>query len=132
MDHMRILGNTPSIVILTKQNCVSKVEINGPKVPKQAEAKRDRVINQQNYILQILSKQSGNQNNDMKKRILWTNSTGSSNCKRHIPLDLINKSTNKRKRKRSDSAPIPTEKSTTNWQNNGSHNNGSHNNCGPT
>ena len=41
---MRISGTEPSSVIL-----VPKVEIDAPKVPKQAEAKRDGVINPQNY-----------------------------------------------------------------------------------
>ena len=48
MDHMRISGNEPSSVILDQTSSL-KVENEGPKVPKQAEAKRDGVINQQNY-----------------------------------------------------------------------------------
>ena len=43
MDHMRISGNEPSSVM------VPKVENVDPKVPKQAVAKRDGVINPQNY-----------------------------------------------------------------------------------
>ena len=42
MDHMRISGTEPSSVILS-QNKMPK------KVPKQAKAKWDGVINQQNY-----------------------------------------------------------------------------------
>ena len=49
MDHMRISGNEPSSVILRQTKMVSKVENNCRKVPKQAEAKRDGVINSQNY-----------------------------------------------------------------------------------
>ena len=45
MDHMRISGNEPSSVILSQNNVDSKVENYCPKVPKQAEAKRDDVIN---------------------------------------------------------------------------------------
>ena len=45
---MRISGNERSSVILRKIK-VSKVENVDPKVPKQAEAKRDGVINPQYY-----------------------------------------------------------------------------------
>ena len=47
IDHMRISGTEPSSVIQTKwfQNLDSCV----PKEPKQGEAKRDGVINPQNY-----------------------------------------------------------------------------------
>ena len=48
MDHMRILGNQPSSVILI-HTVVSNLENIDPKVPTQAEAKRDGVINAQNY-----------------------------------------------------------------------------------
>ena len=49
MDHMCISGNEASSVILPPNKVVSKVENVDPKVPKQAEAKRDCVINPQNY-----------------------------------------------------------------------------------
>ena len=49
MDHMRISGNEPSSVILGQIKSSLKVENSGLKVPKQAEAKRDGVINPQNY-----------------------------------------------------------------------------------
>ena len=45
---MRISGTVPSLVILG-QTWSLKVANNGPKVPKHAEAKRDGVINSQNY-----------------------------------------------------------------------------------
>ena len=45
---MRISGNEPSSVIL-RQIVVSKVESVDPKVPKEAEAISDVVINLQNY-----------------------------------------------------------------------------------
>ena len=45
---MRISGNEPSSVIL-RQIVVLKVENVDPKLPKEAEAKRDGVINPQNY-----------------------------------------------------------------------------------
>ena len=48
MDHMRISGNAPSSVIL-RQTFISKVGNVDPKVSRQAEAKRDGVINPQNY-----------------------------------------------------------------------------------
>ena len=48
MDHMRISGIEPSSVILS-QSCSIKIESKDQKVPKQAEAKRDGVINPQNY-----------------------------------------------------------------------------------
>ena len=46
MDHMRISGTEPSSVILS-QTCSMKS--NDQKVPKQAGAKRDGVINPHNY-----------------------------------------------------------------------------------
>ena len=46
MDHMRISGTEPSSVILIqKVYVISKYERDVQKVPKQAEAKRDGVIN---------------------------------------------------------------------------------------
>ena len=45
MDHMRISGNEASSVILRQTKWLNV----DPKVPKQAEAKRDGVINPQNY-----------------------------------------------------------------------------------
>ena len=44
MDHMRISSTEPSSVILSQ-----KLKSNDQKLPKQAEAKRDGVINPQNY-----------------------------------------------------------------------------------
>ena len=49
MDHMRISGNKPSSVILSQTCSIKKLKFNEQKVPKQAEAKRDGVINPQNY-----------------------------------------------------------------------------------
>ena len=49
MDHMRISGTEPSSVILSQTKSFQNVKINVQKVPKQAEAKRDGVINPQNY-----------------------------------------------------------------------------------
>ena len=46
MDHMRISGIEPSSVILSQRK---KLKNNVPKVPKEAKAKRDGVINPQNY-----------------------------------------------------------------------------------
>ena len=46
---MRISGNEPSSVILSQTTRFKKFKSDGPKVPKQAEAKRDGVINPQNY-----------------------------------------------------------------------------------
>ena len=51
MDHMRISGTEPSSVILS-QTCsknIQKLKSDDLKGPKQAEAKRDGVINPQNY-----------------------------------------------------------------------------------
>ena len=45
---MRISGTEPSSVIRS-QTCIKMLKSNGQKVPKQAEAKRDGVINPQNY-----------------------------------------------------------------------------------
>ena len=45
---MRISGTEPSSVILS-QTCSIKVKSNAQKVPKLAEAKRDGVLNPQNY-----------------------------------------------------------------------------------
>ena len=50
MDHMRISGNEPSSVVLSKtMKTIKKLKSDYPKVPKQAEAKGDGVINPQNY-----------------------------------------------------------------------------------
>ena len=46
---MRILGTEPSSVILCQTEKFQKLKIDAPKVLKQAEAKRDGVINTQNY-----------------------------------------------------------------------------------
>ena len=49
MDHMRISGTEPSSVILSQTMKFKKLKRDDPKVPKEAEAKRDGVINPQNY-----------------------------------------------------------------------------------
>ena len=56
MDHMCILGNKSSSVILSqkKTKVVLKVENDGLKVPKQDEAKMDGVINPQLQFQSIL------------------------------------------------------------------------------
>ena len=46
---MRISGTEPSSVILSQTMKFKKLKSDDPKVPKQAEAKRDGVINPQNY-----------------------------------------------------------------------------------
>ena len=51
---MRISGIEPSSVILSQTMKFQKLESDVPKVPKQAEAKRDGVINPQNYNLNQL------------------------------------------------------------------------------
>ena len=53
---MRISGNEPSSVILSQTKLFKKLKIDAQKVPKEAKAKRDGVINPQNYNFnQILS-----------------------------------------------------------------------------
>ena len=49
MDHMRISGTEPSSVILSQKKYFQKLKRDVSKVPKQAKAKRDGVINPQNY-----------------------------------------------------------------------------------
>ena len=49
MDYMRISGTEPSSVILSQTCCIKKLKINDKKVPKQAEAKRDDIMNPPNY-----------------------------------------------------------------------------------
>ena len=49
MDHMRILGTEPSLVILSQNKVFKKMKSDAQKVPKQAKAIRDGVINPQNY-----------------------------------------------------------------------------------
>ena len=49
MDHMRISGTQPSSVILSQTMKFKKLKSDYLNVPKQAEAKRDGVINPQNY-----------------------------------------------------------------------------------
>ena len=51
MDHMRISGTEPSSVILRQTKLFKKMKIDVEKVSKQAKAKRDGEINQQNYNL---------------------------------------------------------------------------------
>ena len=46
---MRISGNEPSSVILSQTCYIEMLKSKDQKVPKQAEAKRDGVINPQNY-----------------------------------------------------------------------------------
>ena len=46
---MRISGTEPSSVILSQACSIKKLKSNDQKVPKQADAKRDGVINPQNY-----------------------------------------------------------------------------------
>ena len=48
---MRISGTEPSSVTLSQTMKFQKLESDVPKVPKQVEAKRDGVINPQNYNL---------------------------------------------------------------------------------
>ena len=48
MDHMRISGTEPSSVILSQTCSIKKLKSYDQKLPKQAEAKRDGVINPQN------------------------------------------------------------------------------------
>ena len=49
MDHMRISGTEPSSVILSQTVKFKRLKSDDQKLPKQAEAKRDGVINPQNY-----------------------------------------------------------------------------------
>ena len=46
---MRISGTEPSSVILGQPKWFKKLKTGAPKVPTQAEAKRDGVINPQSY-----------------------------------------------------------------------------------
>ena len=46
---MRTSGTEPSSVILSQTMKFKKLKSNDQKVPKQVEAKRDGVINPQNY-----------------------------------------------------------------------------------
>ena len=46
---MRISGTKPSSVILSQTMQFKKMKSDDPKVSKQTEAKRDGVINPQNY-----------------------------------------------------------------------------------
>ena len=46
---MRISGTEPSSVILSRTREFKKLKMDTPKVPKQADAKRDGVINPHNY-----------------------------------------------------------------------------------
>ena len=49
MDHMHISGTEPYSVILLPNKVVQKLKSDAPKVPNQAKAKRDGVINPKNY-----------------------------------------------------------------------------------
>ena len=45
MNHMNISGTEPSSVILSQTKWFKKLKSDVPKLPKQAKAKRDGVIN---------------------------------------------------------------------------------------
>ena len=49
MDNMRISGTEPSSVILSKTKYFKRLKNDAHKLPKQSKAKRDGVINPQNY-----------------------------------------------------------------------------------
>ena len=49
MDHMRISGTEPSSVILSLTKYFKNVKNDAKKLPKQAKAKKDGVINPQHY-----------------------------------------------------------------------------------
>ena len=50
IDHMRISGNEPSSVILNQtMKIIKMLKSDDPKVPKQADAKRDDVIKPHNF-----------------------------------------------------------------------------------
>ena len=51
---MRISGTEPSSVILNQTMKFKKLKSYDPKVPKEAEAKRDSVINPQKHFWQAL------------------------------------------------------------------------------
>ena len=46
---MRVSGTEPSSVILSQTKYFKKLKYDAQKLPKQAKAKRDGVINPQNY-----------------------------------------------------------------------------------
>ena len=54
---MRISGTEPSSIILSQKKYFQKLKRDVPNVPKQAEAKRDGVINPQNLQFQTNSTQ---------------------------------------------------------------------------
>ena len=64
MDHMRISGTEPSSVILGQTVKFKKLKSDDQTLPKQTEAKRDGVINPQNYNF----KQFNTENLDALKR----------------------------------------------------------------
>ena len=49
MDHIRISGTEPSLVILSQTKQFKKLKSDAKNVQKQAKPKRDGVINTQNY-----------------------------------------------------------------------------------
>ena len=49
MDYIRISGTEPSSVILSQITLFKKLKNDVQKVPKQAKAKKDGVINPHNY-----------------------------------------------------------------------------------
>ena len=51
---MRISGNEPSLLILSQTMLFKKLKSDGSKVLKHADAKRDGVINSQNYYFDQL------------------------------------------------------------------------------
>ena len=49
MDHIRISGIEPSSVVLDQTKLFKKMKSDASKVPNQAKAKRDGVLNTENY-----------------------------------------------------------------------------------
>ena len=75
MDHMRISGNEPSSVILLPNKVVQKLKSDAPKVPNQAKAKRDGVINPKNYNFSQINTENVHalKRYEINRKLHWNN-----------------------------------------------------------
>ena len=76
---MRVSSTEPSSVILSQTKYFEKMKSDAQKVPKQATAKRNYVINPHNYIISInFNKPTGVDHRTwlhLPSRIFWSNSS---------------------------------------------------------
>ena len=78
MDHMRISGTEPSSAILSQTELFKQLKIDAQKVPKQAKAKRDGVINPKIRVLldgEYCRRSECKNKINIVSKICWVNGT---------------------------------------------------------